>query len=391
MTENNSSILEGDAGFRVLFQYASVGIIVVNKKGVIILANPCAAALFGYDAAELSGHSLEVLLPDSLGAAHVRHRDSYFAHPKARAMGIGLDLHGKKKDTTVFPVEISLGYYTFAGEPYAVAFITDISKRKEAEESLLQTNANLERLVTERTLALTEALEREKELGELKSRFVSMASHEFRTPLSTVLSSVSLINSYIELGENEKTQKHVERIKNSIKNMTVILDDFLSLDKLEQGKVTVDRSVFNIVEFAEELLEEVRLICKNGQEILLHHHGFSEVYLDRKLVRNIFLNLLSNAIKYSNEGTKIIVEITILEALITLSVQDFGIGIPDEDQKHLFDKFFRAKNASSIQGTGLGLNIVKHYAALMDGTLSFVSRVHEGTTFTIALIPKKSV
>ena len=383
MTVENSNVLESEAGFRVLFEYASISLLVVNQLGNIELVNPCAEELFGYKSGELINQKLEVLLPNELKGKHIQHRNTYFQHPKARTMGSGLDLYGQKKDGTVFPVEISLGYYELFGEKQAVAFVTDITKRKEAENSLIKVNENLEKLVEERTFELTEALEREKELGEMKSRFVSMASHEFRTPLSAVLSSISLINSYIASGQNEKTEKHVDRIKSSIKNLTMILDDFLSLDKLEQGKVEVEKSIFDIREFLEDMVEEIRGIRKTGQSIIINQEGNSEVFLDKKIMKNIMLNLLSNAIKYSAENKEILVDTIINDASISIAIKDAGIGIPEEEQKHLFNKFFRAKNSGSIQGTGLGLNIVKHYVDLLGGTISFNSAANAGTTFII--------
>ena len=298
-------------------------------------------------------------------------------------MGQGLDLYGQKKDGTIFPVEISLGHYEFGGEKLAVAFVSDISKRKAAENDLRKNNESLEKTIQARTLELTEALEREKELGEMKSRFVSMASHEFRTPLSAVLSSISLIDNYIATGHNEKTVKHVDRIKSSIKNLTNILDDFLSLDKLEQGKVEVEKTTFNIQEFMEDMIEEVRGMRKPEQNILLKLEGEKEVFLDKKIMRNVMLNLLSNAIKYSGDGKEINVDVMVGNPTTSISVKDHGIGIPEEEQQNLFGKFFRARNSGNIQGTGLGLNIVKHYVGLLNGTISFTSKANQGTTFII--------
>ncbi len=383
MAEINLNILEGEAGFRVLFKYASISIIVVNESGKIELMNPYAEELFGYSKGELIGQSIEELLPKEHRDKHVSHREIYFEKPKARTMGQGLDLYGQKKDGTIFPVEISLGHYEFGGEKLAVAFVSDISKRKAAENDLRKNNESLEKTIQARTLELTEALEREKELGEMKSRFVSMASHEFRTPLSAVLSSISLIDNYIATGHNEKTVKHVDRIKSSIKNLTNILDDFLSLDKLEQGKVEVEKTTFNIQEFMEDMIEEVRGMRKPEQNILLKLEGEKEVFLDKKIMRNVMLNLLSNAIKYSGDGKEINVDVMVGNPTTSISVKDHGIGIPEEEQQNLFGKFFRARNSGNIQGTGLGLNIVKHYVGLLNGTISFTSKANQGTTFII--------
>jgi signal transduction histidine kinase len=299
-------------------------------------------------------------------------------------MGLGIDLYAKKKDGHVFPVEISLGHYLINDEMLAVAFVTDITGRKEMEKELKKKNEELEMKVRERTLELTDALEREKELNEMKSRFVSMASHEFRTPLSAVLSSVSLIESYHADEQKEKRVKHVERIKSSVKNLTDILNDFLSLDKLEQGKVEAEVSAFNLEEFLEDIVEEMDGMARKKQlRINYAHNGALGIMQDKKILRNVMLNLISNAVKYSLEEKEIYITSDIDQDIITISVKDNGIGIPEEEQKHLFNKFFRAKNASDIQGTGLGLNIVKKYVELLDGVIYFSSGVNKGTTFTI--------
>lgn len=495
--------LESEAGFRVLFECATISILVVNQQGNIELANPCAEILFGYQPAELIGNPIELLIPESLRAKHTHHREAYFAKPKARPMGLGLELFARKKNGQVFPVAISLGHYELAGERLAVAFVTDIidqvrakklvaereawfrnmadnspvmiwvsgtdmgctyfnntwlsfTGRKIAEElgtgwaegvhpedieQCLITYANafaarqpfvmeyrlrrhdgqyrwvqdvgkptysedefsgfigscsdihdqrmmkeaLEQLVEIRTTELHEALVREKEMNQLKSRFVSMASHEFRTPLSVVLSSTALIEQYSATAKDERLHKHVTRIKSSVGSLTSILNDFLSLDKLEQGKVEVDADAFDIGTFISEVAEEVQPIRKRGQQIALSHEGDRNVLLDRKKLRYILVNLLSNSIKYSPEETQISMLSRISDDGITISVQDHGIGIPAEEQKFLFNKFFRAKNTGNIQGTGLGLTIVKRYVELMSGNISFVSSAGVGTTFTITL------
>ena len=385
MSEININVLESEAGFRVLFEYATISIIVVGQEGRIELANPCTEGLFGYKNAELIGKMVEILIPESLHAKHIHHRDGYFAKPKSRHMGLGMELFAKKKDGTIFPVEISLGHYELAGEKLAVAFITDITVRKDAENNLIKINENLEEIIEERTLELTQALEREKELNEMKSRFVSIASHEFRTPLSAILSSVSLVESYIEKNNVENRIKHIQRIKSSVRMLTLILDDFLSLDKLEQGKMQMEMHLFNVTEFANDIIEEVHGMLKVGQQINYNHVGNTSIILDKKILRNILLNLLSNAIKYSGEGKEILLNIVIKDKHIKIAIKDNGIGIPEEDQNNIFGKFFRANNSGTIQGTGLGLNIVKRYVELLNGTISFISKQNEGTTFTIEL------
>lgn len=261
-----------------------------------------------------------------------------------------------------------------------------------------QLNIDLERKVIDRTLILEEAIAeleatksnlaasliKEKELNELKSRFVSMASHEFRTPLATILSSLALVKKYGELNEVEKQEKHISRIQSSIKNLTELLNDFLSIGKLEEGKVIICTEKFNGKELISEIIFEMHPLVTNNQRINYFHYGDEVVLLDKKILKNILLNLISNAIKFSPEGKNIEVNSSINSSIFTVSVKDEGIGIPLEDQKHLFERFFRGKNTEAIQGTGLGLNIVAKYVELMAGTINFTSQESKGTTFTVS-------
>jgi len=376
MPEQSTLTLESEAGFKALFEYATVGILVISSEGRIELANPCIERLFGYKKAELIGQLVEVLIPEAFRHKHVHHREGYFNRPKARPMGYGLSLFARKKDGFEFPVEISLGHYQLDDERLAVAFVTDITESKRSQEEL-------EAKVRERTLELTQSLEREKELNEMKSRFVSMASHEFRTPLSAILSSLALVDNYSVEGHEEKRKKHIERIKSSVKNLTTILNDFLLLDKAEQGKIELYKETFDLYDFAGDIIEEVNGMLKQGQQIILSHTGGKEVIQDKKILRNIFLNLLSNAIKYSHEHKKIHFSIEITHNFALVKVKDEGIGIPKEEQQNLFGKFYRARNVTNIQGTGLGLNIVQKYVELLDGTIEFISEQGKGTVFTV--------
>ena len=232
---------------------------------------------------------------------------------------------------------------------------------------------------------LMQALEKEHELGELKSRFVTMASHEFRTPLSTILSSVFLLENYT--GEDYEREKmtHINRIKRAVNNLTEILNDFLSLGKLEEGKVRVTYDEINIREFLGALVKEIEVVKSPDQSITYEHSGDLLVSTDKQLFKNITLNLISNAFKYSPKNGRVLVSSTVTDQSLILKVTDFGIGIPDDDQRHIFKRFFRAKNATNLQGTGLGLNIVKKYATLLRGKVGFKSEVGKGTTFVVTV------
>jgi PAS domain S-box-containing protein len=389
-----------------LFKSATEGIIVVDSWGAIQLVNPKAEELFGYDENELIGKKIEILIPQRYARNHVDHRMNFAQHPKARNMGGNLDLSAKRKDSTEFPVEISLSPFTTSDGEYIVSFIIDISLRKTQEEALMEAhrqiqslNADLEERVQLRTRELAQALEeieqskqevlraleKERQLNDMKTKFVTIASHEFRTPLATILSSASLIGRYSHAEEDEKRQKHVQRIKSTVNNLTEILNDFLSLGKLEEGQIRNVPIVFNLPEFCQELIDEIRSLCKENQQILYTHEGNAEVCIDRHLLKNVLINLLSNATKYSEAGKDIFLHTHHQGKTLHLEVQDQGMGIPESDQAHVFDRFFRAHNSGTIQGTGLGLNIVKKYIQLMQGDIRLESELNRGTTMYVEL------
>jgi signal transduction histidine kinase len=233
-------------------------------------------------------------------------------------------------------------------------------------------------------------LENEKELSELKSRFVSMASHEFRTPLGGILTSISLIAKYPKTEDEPKREKHIQNIKKSVRNLTNILNDFLSLDKLDQGKVASTPSQFDLTKLIDETVEELRETSDKGNQFeVIHKDPRLSVFQDKEMIRNAVINLISNAVKYSPAGSPVHIRTGQSGNEIVLEIQDHGMGIPEQDQKHLFERFFRAKNVINLQGTGLGLNIVKRYLDLMGGKIEFKSKENEGTTFIISLPVEK--
>jgi signal transduction histidine kinase len=274
----------------------------------------------------------------------------------------------------------------FAGQSYAMdAFplleedstikrvgiiIRNISRLKKAEKKLKK------------------ALRKERELGELKSRFVSMASHEFRTPLSTILSSAYLLAKYTATEDQPKREKHVDRIISSVNMLTDILNDFLSLGRIEEGKIAVRSAISNIKEIVNGTINEIRPLFKNGQTIGYKHSGEEMVKLDIGLLKHIILNLLSNAIKFSPANSLIELETVNDDRKFLLSVKDHGIGISKDDQQHLFERFFRGTNVTHIQGTGLGLHIVHRYAELMNGKVQFKSELEKGTEFIVTFEKK---
>ncbi|MFK7953389.1 MAG: ATP-binding protein [Ekhidna sp.] len=407
-----------------LFHSSGEGIMFFNEKAEIEMMNPRSVEMFGYPEAELLGKPVEILVPDSARGKHKHHRDDYIKTPAPRQMGVGRDLSGVRKDGSSFPLELSLNFLKHEDQTLIVAFITDITIRKKNEKTvtdqkqkleaynaeleqmvkartseLERTNLGLQSQIQERRLAekalkeslrdlqkaeqeILTSLEKEKELGELKSRFVSMASHEFRTPLTTILSSANLITKYPENDQQPSREKHADRIRSSVQNLTTILNDFLSLEKLEKGIHTIDKTFIKLDGLIDELSDEMTL--KKGQSINYTSSDLS-IHTDKHILKNILINLISNASKYSGESDEVRIETSSDEESVIISVIDRGIGIPKEEQKNIFERFFRAGNATNIQGTGLGLNIVKKYADLIESQIIFESEENQGSTFSVAI------
>jgi len=382
--------IEGVGG--LMFNTAAEGLVIVDSSGIIVMHNPRLAEMFGYATNELTDAPLATLIPRKVRDTHLQHQANYTEKPTKRVMGMGMELRGERKDGSVFPVEVSLNHFDVEGTRFAMGLVTDITLRYEAEQILRRSKQELEELVVQRTLELQEAessvreaLEKERELHALKSRFVAMASHEFRTPLSTIMSSVDLIGRYTEKASDEKVDKHIARIRSKVREMTAMLNEFLSLEHIEQGHVQCNPSTFDIVDLSIELIEELRQLAKPGQALDYDHAaGERTVLLDRQMLSNVITNLVTNAIKYSPENKPVNLRTHVENGVLTITVRDEGMGVPAEDQQHLFERFFRGSNASTIQGTGLGLNLVKRYLDLLEGKIDFKS-APGNTLFTVTL------
>lgn len=283
-------------------------------------------------------------------------------------------------NTIKFEIEEKGNYYSIYGVP--------LSKEKNRVDKalLVEMDITIEKI---NELTIEKNLAKEKELNELKSRFVAMASHEFRTPLSTIDSSATLIGKYEDTKFQEKRAIHVDRIKRTVSNLTMILNDFLSLEKLESGKIELNYSQRNLHDFLSENIEEVSVIKKSNQTVTLKEFSKDIVLkTDFNVLKNCVLNLLSNALKYSEQDGEIILSVRDEVDSLKISIQDFGIGIPLADQDLLFSRFHRAGNVTNIEGTGLGLNIVQRYLNALGGKITFISKKGAGSTFTLH-IPKK--
>jgi two-component system, LuxR family, sensor kinase FixL len=404
---------------KAIIKTATDGIIIIDERGIIELVNEAAARLFAYSEEELVGQNISMLMPNPHRDVHDTYIQNYIQTGVRKIIGIGREVMGLRKDLSTFPLRLSISEVQLPERMVFTGILHDLSAEKAAEarikelnqhleeevhrrteelattiNKLLNTNNQLEFEIQERKVAeatlrkneqeLRKAIEKERELNTLKSRFVSMASHEFRTPLSTILSSADLLEMYTSEEQQDKRLRHTTRIKSAVNNLISILNDFLSLSKLEEGKIAITPVEFNLEKFCAEVMDDVQALLKPGQT--LQHHGLSPdtvITLDKKMLKNVFINLFSNAIKYSEPGKTIDCFVLIENNELNVSIQDHGIGIPEEEQQHLFTRFFRAHNAENIPGTGLGLNIVKRYVELMSGRIHFESTMGEGTTFHV--------
>ncbi|MDF5691264.1 PAS domain-containing sensor histidine kinase [Aquirufa aurantiipilula] len=390
--------------YEAIFNEAAIGILVTDSSSNVIMTNHFADRLFGYDPGELKGKNIDILIPNHLRSRHHGHQSKYAEHPQDRPMGVGLDLKAKRKDESLFPVEISLSHFKENDQMFYIAFISDVTLKRKVEMELIlknqeinQLNETLEEEVKARTQALQNtlekleantqelenALQKEKELGDLKTRFVSMASHEFRTPLTSILSSATLLEKYQKAEEQEKREQHIRRIKASVNHLTMILEEFLSVGKLESGHVEIHASTIELEALFLEIKSDLIPYKKTNQKIILDFNASETWVSDESVLRKILLNALSNALKFSNENVDLIVREENNNLKITIS--DKGIGISDDDKKHLFERFFRGSNATVIPGTGLGLHLIDRYLELIQGNLTLESALNQGTQLTIEI------
>jgi PAS domain S-box-containing protein len=393
--------------FKLLSEAISEGIVIVNKKQEIIASNEAANIMFGYQNDELEGKPLNVLIPKNYHNNHGHHFSGFMKHFETRKMGHGREIFGIRKDGTQFPVEAGLNPFDVYGEKFVMALVSDITIRKRHENQIIELNESLERKIDERTVQLEksilelkeevvkrknaeskmkESLRKERELNDLKTKFLSLVSHEFKTPLSGILSSTSLLAKYTETNQQEKRDKHIKTIKSKVKYLDNILNDFLSVERLDSGKVNYKFSNFPLSKVLNEVVYDANMMLKMGQKIN-YPHNIDEINVnfDEKILELIFNNLLRNAIKYSSENSIIDIRVAVNGDRLIIEFEDNGMGIPKKEQKFIFNRYFRAENALLSQGTGIGLNIVKSHLESLGGNISFESQEMKGSTFTVKI------
>lgn len=372
--------------FLLLFEGVSEGVIIVNKERKIVASNSSVRSIFGYTKETLEGALLETLIPSKYHKTHTSHVKKYMLHQDKRQMGMGRDLFGLHKNGQEIAVEIGLNPFVLHSHSYVMALITDITVRKEQEKEIINLNKNLEAKVIERTQQLTEALAAEKELNELKTKFLSLVSHEFKTPLAGILTSATLAGKYTKEEQQEKREKHLKTIQGKVKYLNNIIDDFLSIERLQSGKVTYKFSSFPISKVFDEVIYDANMHLKDGQ-VIKYPKNISDVIIefDEKILELILTNLIHNAIKYSSENSVVDILINKNETQLQITIKDQGIGIPKKEQKFIFNRYFRAENALINQGTGIGLNIVKSHLENLGGTITFTSKETIGSTFIVTI------
>lgn len=361
-----AALAKSEAKFRTLVQNSSDVIRVLEADGTVAYASPSSKNVLGFSPEDLEGkNAFDFVHDDDFPTA--------FAPFKA-----SLDNPG----------ETQISEYRFRHKDGSWRYLESKSKFSSTEPSLNGIVVN-SRDITERKQAeedILNALQKERELNELKSRFVSMVSHEIRNPLNGILSAAQILERYGEQWPKEKKQEFFQRIKTSVKQLTELLDDVLTIGRSEAKKLDFKPALINLEKFTRDLLEEIKLSTGSQHAIVFVPQGkCTSTYLDEKLLRHILINLLSNAIKYSPQGSTVNFDLVCQDGEVIFQIQDEGIGIPPEDQERLFESFHRAANVKSIPGTGLGLAIVKRCVDIQGGAIAVASEVGVGTTFTVTL------
>jgi len=404
---------EDEVFYKICFDSLIDGICIVNDKGLIVMNNSSLDEIFGYPEGELLHKKVDILIPESHRKFHKLHFETYLKFPKKYRKGKGREFSGLHKNGSILDLEIGLNYFEYEGVFYAKALVSEIGSRKQKEHRIKEQNRNLENEVEKRNNELTfviaeleksnlmlkdeikdrikaeknakTALEKEKELSLMQTKFMALASHEFKTPLSGILTSAGLIEKYNQIGASDKINKHSITIKNLVYQLNAILDDFLYLEGIESENYSFQLSHFTFCQVIKKIVEEAKPVLKEGQTIdVVPCEKPIEIYQDQKVVDIIIRNVLYNAIKYSNKGSKVELKMHVDDELVVI-IKDEGIGIPSEAKSHVFERFFRAKNALPIQGTGIGLNIVKRHIEKLNGSILLESKENEGTTVVLKI------
>lgn len=397
--------------FEILCQTISEGIVIADSDRKIIASNHAVNSTFGYKDSELLGKQLDVLIPKNIHPGFQERFNHYFKQDQLVRLGVDKEVLALKKNGETIPIELSVNPFKTTDQEFIMILINDISARKNQEQQILGLNQKLSQLVDERTTELNQiiielkeeikkrkkaefkmkaALDKEIELNELKTKFLSLVSHEFKTPLSIILSSATLAEKYVLPEHQEKREKHLNNIKLKVKTLNNILNDFLSIEKIHADKGTYKFDKFPLIRVINSVVYNANMISKENQKINYPENiDDLMVYFDEQILELSLNNLLNNSIKYSSEDSEIDIRVRTADDKIHISVTDNGIGISKKEQKFIFNPYFRAENALTQQGTGIGLNIVKEHLEKLQSSISFTSEEGKGSVFTISLPHKK--
>jgi len=400
--------------FNILFEAIPEGAIIANDEQLIVAANTAAEQIFGYKKGALINQHLNIIIPLKYQPNHKTHFLNFLKNKTIRKRNYDLDLYGITKNKKEFPLEIGLNPFEIDKKTFVIALIIDITHRKEITKKIRNLNIELEETINERTAELKNtikqlkdankkfkkelnkriegetkiknALQKEQELNSLKTKFLSLVSHEFKTPLSGILTSTMLLNKYKLSEQQDKRDKHIETITKKVHYLNNILNDFLSIEQIDSSNVSYKFTKFNLSKIVNEVVYDANMLLKGGQKINISSDTNNYVLYHNENILGLMLsNLLYNAIKYSSENTTVTIDIYQDSKNTIFKFIDEGIGIPEKDQKFIFNRYFRAENVLNIQGTGIGLNIVKSHLENLGGSISFTSEENKGSTFIIKL------
>ena len=400
--------------FDILFEAIPEGVIVVNDQQQITATNTSSEEMFGYSKGELINQSLNILIPKRFHFSHADYFKLYIQKNTPRKIGNGRVLKGITKQNKEFPVEIGLNPFKVDGKDYIIAIIIDSTERQESQRKIKLLNSQLELRIKLRTAELQntikqlkelnknykveiskrikaedklkDALKKEQELNELKTKFLSMVSHEFKTPLSGILSSAILLGKYQLENQQQNRDKHINTVVSKVHYLNNIINDFLSIERLDSNHVNYQITTFNLSKIVNEVVYNSNMLLKSGQKIKIPENTDEFILSqDERFLELALTNIINNSIKYSPHNTTIDLDIYSKNKFIYFKISDTGIGIPEKDQKFIFKRYFRAENVLNNQGTGIGLNIVKSHIENLGGSIYFESKENIGSTFTFNL------
>lgn len=356
--------------------------LISNRDCVIQMINPFAVKNLGYNSEEVvekmlvddffDKDELLTIAKSLINDFDIKYQNEHCLYALITEFGEvhELKLNMIRKNGSKFPVIVNIIKTVTENECYSISANFNVEK-KISELSDIDNH-------------LSQLLEKEKKINEIRKQYLNIASHEFRTPLSIILSSAFILSKFEKTEEQEQREEQIKHIVSSVNILRDIINDFLTLSKIEEGNLKINRTNFNSKELITQTIKDLSVILKKGQSITYKHVGEANLFTDANAFKHLLINVLSNAIKFSPENTKIVVSSKFLDGEYKLSIKDHGFGISEEDQKLLFTPFFRGSNAKQIQGTGLGLNIVQYYLDKMNGKIRVKSKIDKGTTIEIS-------